>query len=442
MANFLSINASDVLEISDLATDKEVRIFIKMKKKETPCPSCKNTKIQFKEWKTRQIKHALFLNKQTVFILKERRYRCLKCGKTFNEPNIFAYKSSRVSHETVAKTLELLRNYNITYKNVSEMVHVSDTTVINIFDRYVNIPRRKLPMVLSIDECHNKNQFQKPYSAIFFDFLNTKIVDIIQDRKKTNLFSYFNKITKEELSNVQYVVIDMWEPYLDIAQTFFPNAPIAIDSFHVLENMSRALDLLRRRIWRRYKENTLSKEYYLLKKWEHLLYNEYPTWEEKHKIKGLDNAWLNRNKIQEMIYEIDDSLRIASEFYLHYKRMNKLCDKETFEEQIEIFINDEKVAKIPEMVPILKMLSAWKEWILNSFIIVEGKRLSNGPIEGFNSNYKKLMRVENGVYSFERFRNRIMYSYNKLNCLFPVKKQIEKRPRNKRGKYKKKATKS
>ena len=144
---------------------------------------------------------------------------------------------------------------------------------INIFDRYVNIPRRKLPMVLSIDECHNKNQFQKPYSAIFFDFLNTKIVDIIQDRKKTNLFSYFNKITKEELSNVQYVVIDMWEPYLDIAQTFFPNAPIAIDSFHVLENMSRALDLLRRRIWRRYKENTLSKEYYLLKKWEHLLYN-------------------------------------------------------------------------------------------------------------------------------------------------------------------------
>lgn len=442
MANFLSINAKDVLEMNELATEKEVRVFIKMKKKELTCPSCKESKIQFKEWKTREIKHALFLNRSTIFILKERRYRCLTCGKTFNEPNMFAAKRSRISHEVVHTVLEMLRNYNITYRNVADILHISDTTVINIFDRYVNISRRKLPRILSIDECYNDHQFERAYSAILFDFLESKIVDIIQGRRKETLFLYFNKITKEERENVQYVIIDMWEPYLDVAQVFFPTAIVAIDSFHVLENISRAVDFVRRRILRRYKDYPSSKEYYLLKKWEHLLYEEYPVWEEKHKIKALGNAWLNRKQLQDRLYEIDDVLKRASQYYLRYKTLNKLCNKEMFEEEIEKFINDESVMDIPEMIPILQMLSNWKEWILNSFIIVDGKRLSNGPIEGFNSNYKKVMRVENGVFSFERFRNRIIYSYNKMTCLHPVKQKITKRRRGKRGKYKKKATES
>ncbi len=47
------------------------------------------------------------------------------------------------------------------------------------------------------------------------------------------------------------------------------------------------------------------------------------------------------------------------------------------------------------------------------------------------------MSVANGLYSFARFRNRLMYCYNKPNCLAPVKEKIKKRPRGKRGAYKK-----
>ena len=83
------------------------------------------------------------------------------------------------------------------------------------------------------------------------------------------------------------------------------------------------------------------------------------------------------------------------------------------------------------------MLINWKEYIINSFNIVDGRRISNGPIEGFNSNFKKMMSVANGLYSFQRFRNRLMYCYNKPNCLSPVREVIKKRPRGKRGPYKK-----
>ncbi|MBO6261123.1 MAG: transposase, partial [Bacilli bacterium] len=47
---------------------------------------------------------------------------------------------------------------------------------------------------------------------------------------KVNLGRYLSKISREERLNVKYVVIDMWEPYLDIASIYFPDAIVAIDS--------------------------------------------------------------------------------------------------------------------------------------------------------------------------------------------------------------------
>ena len=79
------------------------------------------------------------------------------------EPNIFAPKRSRVSYETIRVVLEAVSKYNITWKEIGEKAHVSDTAAIDIFDRFVNLSRGTLPRVLSIDECYNKHQFQKPY---------------------------------------------------------------------------------------------------------------------------------------------------------------------------------------------------------------------------------------------------------------------------------------
>ena len=104
---------------------------------------------------------------------------------------------------------------------------------------------------------------------------------------------------------------------------------------------------------------------------------------------------------------------------------------------IETFINHKAAVKVMEFIPIIRMLINWKTYIVNSFMTVDNRRISNGPLEGFNSNFKKMMTVANGLYSFSRFRNRLMYCYNKPNCLSPVKARINKRKRGKRGAYKK-----
>lgn len=435
LANFLSIDAKEIDDISSVTTKNGNFITITLKKKECFCPNCHESHYELKEYYKRKIKHALFLNMPTTFLLKNRRYRCLECGKTFVENNNLAPKKSRVSYETIYIVLEAAKEWNATWKNIGKRGHVSDETAINVFDRYVNPSRGKMPKVLSIDECYNKHQFNKAYSCIFFDFLASKIIDVIEDRSKINIGRYLSKIPREERLNVKYVVIDMWEPYLDIASIYFPDAIVAIDSFHVLKEMGSALDKVRRRIMNGYSKG--SEEYYLLKKWNDLLYNDQKSWGEKMKIKGLGNRWYNKYQLQQKILNIHPDLKIAQEFYILYKRQNQVTNIEGAEAMIDSFINHKDILKVKEFISIVQMLINWKEYIINSFNIVDGRRISNGPIEGFNSNFKKMMSVANGLYSFQRFRNRLMYCYNKPNCLSPVREVIKKRPRGKRGPYKK-----
>ena len=435
LANFLSIDAKEIDDISSVTTKNGNFITITLKKKECFCPNCHESHYELKEYYKRKIKHALFLNMPTTFLLKNRRYRCLECGKTFVENNNLAPKKSRVNYETIYIVLEAAKEWNATWKNIGKRGHVSDETAINIFDRYVNPSRGKMPKVLSIDECYNKHQFNKAYSCIFFDFLASKIIDVIEDRSKINIGRYLSKIPREERLNVKYVVIDMWEPYLDIASIYFPDAIVAIDSFHVLKEMGSALDKVRRRIMNGYSKG--SEEYYLLKKWNDLLYNDQKSWGEKMKIKGLGNRWYNKYQLQQKILNIHPDLKIAQEFYILYKRQNQVTNIEGAEAMIDSFINHKDILKVKEFISIVQMLINWKEYIINSFNIVDGRRISNGPIEGFNSSFKKMMSVANGLYSFQRFRNRLMYCYNKPNCLSPVREVIKKRPRGKRGPYKK-----
>src|SRR5574344_531301 len=81
-------------------------------------------------------------------------------------------------------------------------------------------------------------------------FDRMKIVDVLKGRDKLTISNYLGAISQEERANVEYVSIDMWDPYRDLATRYFPNAKVCVDSFHVMENMSRALDYVRCRIMR------------------------------------------------------------------------------------------------------------------------------------------------------------------------------------------------
>lgn len=221
-----------------------------------------------------------------------------------------------------------------------------------------------------------KRMTSKPYIFIIVDFLNNKIYDILANRHKNYLTSYFSRIPLETRNKVLYITIDMWDSYLDLAKIYFKNAKIAIDSFHVVKNVSTALDSVRKQIMNKYNNGSDEIEdnhvfYYLLKKYKYILLSEFDNLTDKRFYNRKLKGWYDKHSIRKYILDIDPRLKLAYELYSRYLEFNKTTSFKEASEELEILINDFFDSKLKPFVDVAKTISHWKEYILNSFIKVD-----------------------------------------------------------------------
>lgn len=113
------------------------------------------------------------------------------------------------------------------------------------------------------------------------------------------------------------------------------------------------------------------------------------------------------------LLEIDPELEIAYTLKCDYDEINSIATYHNAGRYIDKYIEDLHVYRLPEFIPISKMLKNWKHEIVNSFLTYRGRRISNGPIESMNSRIKLIKRNANGYKNFYRFRLRCLYTLNK-----------------------------
>ena len=130
--------------------------------------------------------------------------------------------------------------------------------------------------------------------------------------------------------------------------------------------------------------------------------------------------YVNYRDIRNILFEAFPELEKAYELKENYIYFNRNCNldnaKEELEKQIEAFKNCE----ITEYKNFYTLLTNWKDEIVNSFIVVNGKRINNSYIESRNRTIDTLMYNANGLTNFKRSRNRMMYCINK-NDTFSLK---------------------
>lgn len=336
--------------------------------------------------------------------------------------------------------VDAYRNLAESSASISKRFHVSDTYAHDVFDRYVKLDRLPLTDAISVDEVFLDMDDNCKYALVIQDFHTGEPIDLLRSRRMNVTEPYFTSIPPEERNSVKFLISDMYNPYISYVDKYFPNAVPIVDSFHVLQWVTRSIDNYMRQLLKKYKQRDrelqeqlttdplhpvqlpISDEVYILQKYRWLILSNQSNIH-YHSDPRMDQHFhvlMNTYDYEDWLFRIDSNLKdfrdLKEQYVLFNSRNggNPIAAHTEIDELIVVY----KKSSYEMFRDFAKLLEKYKDPIINSFIMVEkvgnGKiydsRLSNGPIESINRKVKDLKRLGRGFRNFKHFRNRFLYA--------------------------------
>ena len=398
-------------------TTSVINIDLFFERKITQCKRCLSKNTVIKETIKKELNHCIKPCQRIDIIYHQKKFKCKDCETTFMEENKLTNGGNRITIYGQIEMINSLRNPRKTFSDVAIERFTTAQTVINYFDDMVDINRHHLTNVVCFDEIYSKKLTRTKYAFCIYDPFSNTILDVLNARRKNVLEEYFVHIPAKERLNVRYVNIDMWTTYVDIAERYLPNATICVDSFHVIEHLNDAMYKIRLQIQRKFikdKNNDRNGYYWLLKTFHYYFTMDIDNIKYTRKPRSHYSYLFNKYDVLDKLLSIDESLEAAYRLKEEYREFN-LTEEYSKESIIKLQDFIEKFKKSPfiEFREFGSLLDNWKIYIVNSFLRIKGKRMSNGPMESVNGRTKRILADGYGYSDFKRFRNRVMFSLNK-----------------------------
>ena len=248
LEKILNLKDYKIMSIEDVERDKKkIKIIsIISKNNKQKCPICNEYSSSFHDvLKPIELKYLKLFEQDTRILITKRRFICHKCNKRFTEEVDLNNHRKSVSNKLEQKILKDLLNYNLSISFIAKENGLSPGTVRNIFRKAMSgYPEHiiNLPRVISFDEFKADTNRGK-YAFVLNDLIHRKCLDILSERKKEYLLSYFTHCNNRY--SVEYIISDMYEPYLLVQKAMFPKAKYVVDWFHYTRYIMDALDKVR-----------------------------------------------------------------------------------------------------------------------------------------------------------------------------------------------------
>lgn len=386
LAPFLLLPELEIKEVERKAPNILVMKADKVSEFEV-CPKCATRSWSIYDRRTVRIKDEPVRQSPVLLLIRKRRFYCKPCKKPFTEPVPGIGKGRRFT-ERFKKSLlwacetfsdiKSVRNYyhcsyGFIYKALYEVLKVQTKHNINSW-----------PVKLGIDE-HRFGRDAKTGTTRFATFIvshsrNKRAFEIVEGRSNAELKALLSHIPGREA--VRVVTMDMSGPYRSFTKSFFPNAAIIADKFHVLRLLNPAINRAR-------KEITGDRRNLPIRKL--LLKN------------GTNLDFHTRSRIAEWLTAYP-KLR---EIYMVKEMMHVLYRTKGIEKARKVFsrlLNKLAGSKIPEIQTLRKTLVSWRSEVLAYFIY----GYTNARVEGFNNVAKTIIKRGYGYQSFENYRLRVL----------------------------------
>lgn len=384
-------NTTDVLNLEYVTTkrieecDDRVDVYADLEPLES-CPKCGHSRLWVHDYRVQKIKDTQLYGKHCIIHLTKTRQNCPSCGKRVERvPNFIAPKKT-MTMRLIAFAVKELHSMQ-TMTSVAESCNTSVNTIMRILSN-ISPSRKKLPSVLCIDEFKGDSGGNK-YLCSLMDGISHSMLDILPNRSLRYLTDYFLKMGREELSNVEVFVSDMFGGYKSLKRDIFSGAVHVIDPYHYIRLVVWALENVRKRIQK-----------------------ELPAYKRKYmkRSKSLLNKPASKLSKEEMVRVADmldasEELRLAynlKEGFYDYVLMK--IDSKSAGKALKLWIEMAKESGLDEFKECITAFTNWFVEITNSF----DYEWSNGPLEGTHNKIKVLKRNSYGFPNFKRFRSRIL----------------------------------
>jgi transposase len=294
-----------------------------------------------------------------------------------------------------------------TFTQIAREYHVSAAYAVGVFDSlHKKVERLGMPRVLCIDEFHFSSSSDQKYCCHLLDFETGMTVDIIKSRQKAYLREYFNAIPLGERRNVRWICTDMYDEYAAIKREFFPGAALVVDRFHVVEQLTGAVNVIRTRTMKTADKSSM--EYSFMKsKWKVFLClaaripDRYVTFRKTGETAHYDEMVKRCIGLSEDLSQAWEALQSL---------LSHKCGEESFTDASKFvgFMSQKLLNCRSE--DLKKVGATYRKWRAEIAMGIcrnqEGLRLTNGRMEATNNVVKTVMKNAYGYRNFERFRKR------------------------------------
>lgn len=219
------------------------------------------------------------------------------------------------------------------------------------------------------------------------------VLDVVHGRDIQSCEALLSQtLTKEQQGQIKTITMDMWKPYMNVAQKVIPGAQIVHDKFHLVKYLTDSIDKVRRREVKT-NEDLKHARYALLKNSMNL------TDQQKIKFESIRNS----------NYEVAKAWTIRENF-------KSLFGERSQEEAFVLFsqwCEDALRKGIKEVNKVVKTFKNHLSGVVNALVIA----FNNAMAERLNGKIQELKTIGRGYRKFENFRSAILFFYGELNLL-------------------------
>jgi len=383
---------------------------VEQSKEKHICPYCTSEQTRITGYYYTETNCSESDNLKDILRIKRVRFRCKQCSKTFS-PEINGIER----HASISKQVEqfILSDFTkqLTFAEIANRYGISKSRVIQLFDEKVKyVPRREMPKILCIDEIKFSEDIDQHYCCVLYDFEKKEIVDIIKNRQMTYLREYFSSIPIKERQNTKVFISDMYDGYATVCHQYFPNATHIVDKFHVVTQLSRAVNSLRVIAMNSIKDSNDDEPFYNFMKtnWKLFLCREEDIPDKRYTYMKTGVIF----HFDELVYssiKLNDKLNTG---YLALQDLYHHSYFSTFDETLiffEFLSNKLKLSNSELLKKVGDTFHKWRYEIANAFTIdAKQNKYSNAIAECINNQLKTIIKCAYGYHNFERFRKRSM----------------------------------